>query len=117
MTVWGEIKNFRKSEFASPELMRTKLVRRLDLAREFAGVPFYLTSTYRDGDDGAHGRGWAVDVADNREGKELASRWRYKAVRGLLKAGFQRIGIYDRHIHCDLDPDRDPKVMWWGTSD
>jgi len=34
----------------------------------------------------------------------------------LLQAGFRRIGIYDKHIHADIDKTLPQDVMWWGVS-
>lgn len=44
------------------------------------------------------------------------SRARYLIVRGALGAGFTRIGVYDRHVHLDCDPDLPPRVLWEGVS-
>lgn len=106
---------FKPDEFAEPERVSSELLERLDAARAFAGVPFYVTSDFRDGDDGTHGCGDAVDISDNKRGGPCGSRWRYHAVRGLIQAGFSRIGVYDRHIHVDVGKS-DPEVMWWAMS-
>lgn len=94
----------------------SKLVEMLDLARETSGVPFKITSGYRDpahnaavgGVPGsAHEKGLAVDIrAPNDEyGKRVAY--------GLGRAGFVRIGFYSKHIHVDLDTSK-PQVSWVG---
>ena len=90
-------------------------VARHDEARTRAGVPFRITSGYRPGDDKAHGLRVAVDIAAED------SRTRFHVVRGLLEMGFERIGVYDRHVHVDegdrVVPAQFPQmVMWWGTS-
>lgn len=91
--------------------LQEELVKRLDWAREKAGVPFVLTSGYREGDPRAHGRGWAVDIRCRH------SRTRYRMVAALIEVGFRRIGVYDRHIHADLDETLPDLVMWWGKSE
>lgn len=116
MIDWSEIQHFGPAEFVQPDRMQPSLVSKLDLARDDAGVPIQITSSYRHGDDKAHGRGWAVDLSDNLVGDACASHWRFRVVRALLRQGFARIGVYDRHIHVDLDPDLPQQVLWWGTS-
>lgn len=94
-----------------------KLVKALDEAREYAGIPFVITSGKRTSEtneralgveNSAHLTGLAVDLrADN-------SLDRYQMVRGLLLAGFKRIGVYSGHIHADLDYGKPYPVMWLG---
>ncbi len=93
------------------EGLRPELVDRLDWAREKAGVPFVITSGFRPGDPRAHGRGWAVDL------RCWYSRPRFKILGALLEAGFRRVGVYDKHIHADLDPDLPQEVIWMGVSE
>lgn len=97
----------------------TELVARLDLARERAQVPFLITSGLRTQEDNitcggvsdsAHLRGLAVDLACSESGP------RYAMVSSLLQVGFNRVGIYLAHIHCDLDLTLPPNVMWVGLS-
>lgn len=104
------MRHFDESEFSDFSKMQPKLLARLDNARHEAGVPFDLTSTYREGDEKSHGRGYAVDIACTK------SRARWHILRGLIAAGFTRIGIYDLHIHADCDPSLAPEVVWLGKS-
>ena len=104
------MRHFKAHEFSDFGAMKVPMLEMLDQARQIAGVPFKITSSYRDGDKKSHGRGWAVDIACT------ASRDRYHILTGLLAAGFTRVGVYDRHIHADADPTLDQEVMWWGTS-
>ena len=39
-----------------------------------------------------------------------------KIISGALLAGFRRIGVYDRHVHLDVDEKLPQDVMWWGVS-
>lgn len=98
--------------FSSEEVegLNPALVEKLDLARDVAGVPFVLTSTFRQGDRRSHGRGFAVDIRANM------SRARFRIVLGLIQAGFRRIGVYDKHVHADIDPELPKDVMWVGES-
>jgi zinc D-Ala-D-Ala carboxypeptidase len=61
-------------------------------------------------DASAHIKGVAVDLAC------ASSRNRMKMVSALIVAGFKRIGVYDRHLHADCDPDLPQEVMWVGKS-
>lgn len=84
------------------------LVVRLDLAREYAGVPFIITSGYRTPEqneaaggksNSAHLRGKAVDIS------APTSYRRFHIVHGLFRAGVPRIVVYsDKNIvHADID--------------
>jgi hypothetical protein len=81
------------------------------------GESIHITSGYRPKDPGAHGEHFAVDISDNKEGKPLGSRWRFLILKAAFSIGFQRIGIYDRHIHLDISQKRDLDVAWWGQSE
>lgn len=116
MIDWSEIKHFKPSEFAHADKMKWEIVVKLDLIRDLAGVPMVVTSSYRPGDDKSHGRGWAVDVSDNAEGKDVSSSWRYKVLKAAYQAGVRRLGVYDRHVHIDSDPTLPQGVCWWSTS-
>jgi hypothetical protein len=92
------------------EHLDPELVRRLDEARGFAKVPFIITSGYREGDPRSHGRGLAVDIACTQSSRRM------RIVSGAVLAGFRRIGVYDRHVHLDVDEKLPLDVMWWGVS-
>lgn len=114
---WARLKHFTAAEFgAGAEHMDAGLMAMLDATREAAGVPMVVTSNFRDGDPLAHGRGNAVDVADNAAGKNISSGFRIAVVRAALEIGFVRIGIYDRHVHIDVDRTLPQNVMWIGES-
>ncbi len=89
-----------------------------DQAREFAGVPFVINSAHRtvdhelsQGRDGtsSHVKGVAMDI------RATSSRERYHILRGLLEAGFERIGIANTFIHADLDDEKSGQVIWTYT--
>ena len=97
-----------------PELMS-----KLDTARAVAGIPFKITSGLRTCDantaamgveGSSHLCGKAVDLAVE------AGSDRFLIVKGLLAAGFVRIGCYDRHIHADVDATKPQNVLWVGVS-
>lgn len=114
---WRAIEYFTPREFINPYAMDAELLRWLDLIRGTAGVSIKITSSYREGDDGAHGEGLAVDISDNLEGNPIASRWRFEVLRAVFSHNIDRIGDYDRHLHLDVSTTRDRNVCWWGVSD
>lgn len=91
----------------------------LDRARGLAGKPFIITCglrTQAENDalpesvkDSAHLTGNAVDLACND------SQLRYAMIRGLILAGFNRIGIYSAHIHADNSPTLPANVCWFNA--
>jgi zinc D-Ala-D-Ala carboxypeptidase len=98
--------------------LNPKLVEMLDKARKAAGVPFIITSGYRSprqnqsaggAKDSAHEYGLAVDLRAPNDGygKQVAF--------GLGRAGFIRVGFYDKHCHADIDETK-PQVTWTGIS-
>ena len=117
---WTGIKNVSKY-FNEREIdgLDLKLVAMLDQARESTGIPFIITSGFRDSADNAtaggvedspHTKGLAVDLRVSN------SNYRFKMLRALFSVGFNRIGIYDRHIHVDIDLDKPQNVIWTGES-
>lgn len=105
-------KYFKESEV---EGLDTDLVRRLDRARELAGTSFIITSGLRSAShnedvggvlDSSHLTGLAVDLACG------SSEKRMQVLRGLIDAGFQRIGIYSTHIHTDIDPLKPQNIIY-----
>ena len=117
---WNNIKYFKPSEFeckcgCHENKIKDELVQMLDAARETAGVPFSVTSGYRcpkhnaavgGVSESAHSTGFAVDVACTE------SMPRFAIIRGLIEAGFNRIGVAKTFIHADCDPSKPAKVMW-----
>jgi uncharacterized protein YcbK (DUF882 family) len=93
------------------------LCQMLSIARGKAGVPFIITSGLRTEaqnaglpeavHDSAHLTGNAVDLAC------ADSETRYAMLKGLLQAGFNRIGIYASHLHADNSPTLPPNVVWY----
>jgi zinc D-Ala-D-Ala carboxypeptidase len=90
------------------------LVERLVDARKRAMVPFVITEGLASGGshvpNSAHGRGLAVDL------RAHDSVTRFKMVKALLDAGFARVGVYDKHVHADVDDSLPQGVLWVGRS-
>ncbi len=116
MNIWEELNYFTVSEFTNPDKMNPKLLHKLDDVRHVAGLTIFITSSFRVGDAGAHGDGDAVDIADNKTGEEISSRWRHKILAAAYAAGFKRIGSYDKHLHLDVSLTRIQEVSWIGKS-
>tara|TARA_R110002074_G_scaffold84213_2_gene186921 strand:- start:160 stop:516 length:357 start_codon:yes stop_codon:yes gene_type:complete len=115
-----ELRNFIKEEFTCDgkncfKKMNPKLLKMLDDAREFADIPFTITSSWRSkahnmevgGEpNSAHLRGSAVDISC------FSSYQRMLIVEALFDAGFTRIGIAKTFIHADCDIELPQEVLW-----
>lgn len=111
------MKYFTLSEFDCPSLLESGInmdrafLDKLEEAREYAGIPFKITSGYRTKEhneelrkkgykasaNSSHLIGKAADIAVG-SGSE-----RYIILNALIKAGFKRIGIAKTFIHADTD--------------
>lgn len=97
-----------------------ELISRLDVARGLCGFPIVITSGRRTPEQNAaaggvsessHMTGMAVDIHMPPGQNE-----REKLIWALGRAGFRRIGLYNRHAHCDVDPNKAQDVVWFGVS-
>lgn len=105
-----------------------ELMSKLDTAREVAGIPFIISSGLRTcagnkaalgAEHSTHIQGLAVDLSlGHLEEGGVRDSARFKMLRGLLSAGFRRIGIYANHIHVDVggEPDYVQGVMWFSAA-
>ena len=96
--------------------MNPDFLEKIEFARMLADVPFSLNSAIRcekhnsdvgGSPDSSHMLGLALDI------RTPDSRARYKILYGLIKAGFNRIGIYETFIHVDDDKNKVPQVTWF----
>ena len=78
-------------------------------------MPFKITSGIRSKEvnqrvggvkDSAHLKGMACDIST------VDSRTRMRVLYGLIKVGFNRIGIGSNFIHVDDDPSKPEDVCW-----
>lgn len=90
--------------------LNREFLAKLRLAEKFAGFDFVVTSAFRQGDEKCHGYGKAVDLACIHSGE----RWRID--EAIRKAGFRRLGLYDKHVHVDGCSAMAQKVLWLGRS-
>ena len=88
---------------------------KLQNARDVACIPFVITSGYRCPEhnkavrgkrDSSHLRGLAADI------RVQTSSDRFIIVEGLMKAGFERIGIGREFIHVDMDISKPQRLIW-----
>lgn len=103
------LKHFKASEFSEPDSMSPAFLFWLDAVRDLAGVPFYITSSFRRGDDGLHGRGMAVDLDSRRW--NAVQKW--AVASAVLQLAYDAPGavefetVYserDKHWHLAVDP-------------
>ena len=92
-----------------------ELATKLDQAREIAGVPFKINSGVRcakhNADIGgvkgsSHLSGKAADIRADTGNKY------YAILKGLIGAGFTRIGLGKRYIHVDVDHAKPQNTVW-----
>jgi zinc D-Ala-D-Ala carboxypeptidase len=103
-------KYFKEIEYK----MDRDFLAKLDDAREFAGIPFFINSAYRSPEHpesiknptSSHIKGLAVDI------RVRDSKTRYIVLDALMHVGFNRIGIADTFIHVDDDRNKSCGVIW-----
>lgn len=108
---WEAMTYFKPSEFDFPDRMSLELLSMLDRARSAAGVPFVITSSFREGDPLSHGDGEAVDISCERSWE------RFQIIYGLLTAGCMRIVVYPRHVHADVSARLPSPILSLGDYD
>lgn len=96
--------------------MNEDFMKRLDQAREFAGVPFHITSGIRcplhnndvstTGLHGPHTTGRAVDIYINN------NEIRFLIRRSLILQGFHRFGTGSNFLHVDDSDEHPPNREW-----
>jgi zinc D-Ala-D-Ala carboxypeptidase len=114
------LKHFKRSEFTckcgcGETVISDDLLVSLDKAREFAKIPFVISSGYRCKDHpeskknptSSHIKGLAVDI------KCTNSNTRAIMMDALVFADFERFGIHKSFIHVDIDVyDKPSPVIW-----
>jgi uncharacterized protein YcbK (DUF882 family) len=114
------MRNFEQNEFTCDgvvcfDKMDKQFLSMLDNARDYAGIAFSLTSTWRSIEyskkkgwslTSSHTLGLAVDISAS------SSREKWIIVNALIKAGFTRIGIGSNFIHVDYDQNKPQNLIW-----
>lgn len=116
---------FKKEEFTckcgcGTNNISKDLKERSKNARELAGIPFHLTSACRCEKHNKNVGGVENSSHLTTKTKECTaidvratnSRSRYLIVYGMIRAGFNRIGIAKTFVHGDVDPTKAPGVIW-----
>tara|TARA_R100001463_G_scaffold1559_3_gene6814 strand:- start:1056 stop:1469 length:414 start_codon:yes stop_codon:yes gene_type:complete len=115
-----KLKHFKKSEFTckcgcGETVVNDELLYMLDRARDFAKIPFVISSGYRcpnhpeskKNPTSSHIKGLAVDI----ECKD--SNTRAIMMDALVYAEFERFGLHKSFIHVDIDVvDKVSPVIW-----
>lgn len=110
-------KHFKDEEVVG---LSSDLVHLLDWTRDICGFPIVITSGFRTPEhnatvggvqDSTHTDGEAVDIR-----LPIGLEQQFKLVWALGLAGFNRMGIYTKHIHVDVSDERPQNVMWYGDS-
>jgi zinc D-Ala-D-Ala carboxypeptidase len=98
------------------EKLNERLIEMLEVARVILGQPIVITSGWRSPDENkaaggvknsAHEKGLGVDI------RTRTKQYQDELVDALKRAGFVRIGRYDKHVHADIDESL-PQVAWAG---
>ena len=117
---------FKLEEFESPDepgtgcMMCPDFLELLDEARDYAGIPFVITSGFRTVDynrelieqgfsasrNSSHLIGLAADIRV----RNSSERW--IILDALLEVGITRIGIGNGFIHADADPLKENHIIW-----
>ncbi len=109
-----------KSGQGKGENMDDDFICMLDEAREIAGIPFKITSGYRTPEynkqlidygfqasiTSSHIQGLAADIEVKN------SEDRFRIIGSLVSVGIYRIGIGKDFIHCDIDQNKKPNLIW-----
>jgi len=115
---WKKVNYFEPKEFSCKccgrLVLSAELALKLDLARELAGTAMVITSGYRckahnqdigGSNTSSHLKGLAVDISVDNSADRLL------IIKGLIIAGFRRIGIGSDFIHVDIDRSK-PNSVW-----
>ena len=100
--------------------MDISFLKKLDHARDIAGIPFKINSGFRTPEynkyleskgykvakNSPHMKGLAADISAK------TSKQRYTILNALLKVGFKRIGFGETFIHCNTDETKSQEIVW-----
>lgn len=98
------------------------LVYKLDRMRAFLGVPIRLTETVAKGgshvENSAHEKGLAADgtIRSKKDTRPYTLDEQVTIAWAAGRAGFSRVGIYNRHFHVDIDGGKPSPAIWTGVS-
>lgn len=105
-------KYFKPNEVSG---LKDELVQKLDGARELAHIPFVITSGLRSPEHNTEVGGVEGSEHITGEGCDLRvrnSHERFLILNSALKVGFNRIGLYPKHIHLGVSKSNPQEVVW-----
>jgi zinc D-Ala-D-Ala carboxypeptidase len=98
------------------DVMKPEFLRMIDKAREISGIPYIITSGYRPNEYDKqyhkiefsdHSQGCGADIKCND------SVSRFKIIKGLIEAGFTRIGFDLKHVHVGGNNEYKPQQVFF----
>jgi hypothetical protein len=98
----SRLKNFKDSEFNQIDMMNELTLSKIDAVRDFFKCPVIITSSFRENDNGEHGKGNALDIII------LTTLSLFDQYLALERFGFAGLGIYPHWKHNKNDPDEEP---------
>ena len=118
------MKYFKDSEFVRPDLLRPEMKELLDYLRALYGSPLIVSSSLRSAKKNASVGGASrsshklapdglysgIDLTT--PANKLTGAQKFRLVHIALDAGFSRIGIYEKHIHLDVEKYLPQNVLW-----
>ena len=112
---------FSDAEFKEPRKLSPTLRRMLERVREEAGVPMRITGSWRSRRGPIRKSAHQTNKFDLYEAVDVGvgrSRNRFLILKAAIRVGFNRIGVYDKHLHLDIAKGTafDQDVCWWGRS-
>lgn len=121
MIDWTRIKYFHETEFSQPQLLRLKMIIKLDKLRLILGTPMIITSSCRSPEHNLK-VGGVINSAHMVQADGYYSGIDFTVPQGindgnrisLLKcilSEFDRVGLYRNHFHVDIE-DR-PQALWF----
>jgi len=112
---------FPDHEFKKPLMVSVVLRQMLERVRADAGIPMVITGSWRARKGPKRKSAHQTNSKGEYHGVDVrvrGSRQRFLILRAALRAGFNRIGVYNMHLHLDVAKGVgfDQNVIWWGRS-
>jgi zinc D-Ala-D-Ala carboxypeptidase len=113
------VKFFKREEFkcrcCGEEHMGADFLEKIEKAREISGVPYVITSGWRCGKHNKEIGGKSKSEHIYGQGADIVadtSTIRFHIMRGLILAGFRRIGLGENFIHAGNSIILPGEVLW-----
>lgn len=121
---WDKYENFEEDEFKCPCCgivnVSAHFLSKLQLGRDYSRIAYDISS-------GCRCKKHNEEVGGKLDSAHITSKFRkcmgadiktrnnherFLVLKGLILAGFTRIGIYDKHIHADAKHNAVQKITW-----